>query len=176
MQEFVEVDPLNLEAYEEPAKNKTEIKIELEKRLNAPKPPLTIKDQLESNKSDLNFEHDCDLCSKKFATEENLRKHVKLRHHFQCRFCSRTFSEQKFLQKHVETMCTKLKNSVIGSCKIFLRLNLTSDSFYFTYKYLRVITSILILLIETNSYSIILCYVIETSHFHRQYHEFNKGR
>ena len=118
MQEFVEVDPLNLEAFEEPAKNKNEIKIEIEKKLNATKPSPNIKDQLESNKSNLDFEHDCDLCSKKFATEENLRKHVKLRHHFQCRFCSRTFSEQKFLQKHVETMCTKLKNSVIGSCKI----------------------------------------------------------
>ena len=61
----------------------------------------------------VDLEHDCAICSKVFTLEENLRKHVKLYHHFQCRFFSQTFSEQTFLGLHMKTVCIYVNQKII---------------------------------------------------------------
>ena len=58
----------------------------------------------------LDLEYDCAICSKQFKLEENLRRHIKMYHHFPCRFCSKTFSEKKFLDSHLKVCIEKIKN------------------------------------------------------------------
>ena len=73
----------------------------------------------------LDLEHDCALCTEEFKSEEDLRMHIKMHHHFPCRFCSKTFLGIKFLESHLKVCNEKIENENIKQLRlIFKFLNL----------------------------------------------------
>ena len=67
-----EVDPLDLEVYEEPTENTPKSSEKSQKEKESDKIVTGLPDK-SLVKGTLDLEHDCAICSKEFASEENLR-------------------------------------------------------------------------------------------------------
>ena len=91
-----------------------EIKIiEKEEIINKESKKITGMPEKSLVNHNLDLEHDCALCTEEFKSEEDLRMHIKMLHHFPCRFCSKTFSGIKFLESHLKVCNEKIENGNI---------------------------------------------------------------